>query len=74
VVQSKLITKSQTVPFNYRMRQTSGSWKIIDIYLNGYVSQVATQRSDFGATLSAGGAKGLEKEINALSDKLMSGN
>lgn len=29
VVQSKLVTKSQTVPFNYRMRQTGGSWKIL---------------------------------------------
>ncbi|MDE1939455.1 MAG: ABC transporter substrate-binding protein, partial [Alphaproteobacteria bacterium] len=50
VVQSKLIAKDQTVPFGYRMRQSGGTWKILDIYLNGYVSQLATQRSDFGAT------------------------
>jgi phospholipid transport system substrate-binding protein len=74
VVQSKLVTKSQTVPFNYRMRQTGGSWKILDIYLNGYVSQVATQNSDFGATLTAEGPSGLVKKINALSDKLMNAN
>ena len=73
VVQSKLVTKSQTIPFNYRMRQTGGTWKILDIYLNGYVSQVATQRSDFGATLTAEGPSGLVKKINALSDKLISG-
>jgi phospholipid transport system substrate-binding protein len=71
VVQSKLITRDQTVPFGYRMRETGGSWKILDIYLNGYVSQLATQRSDFGATLTASGAKGLEKKINALTDKLL---
>jgi len=71
VVQSKLITKSQTVPFNYRLRQTGGTWKILDIYLNGYVSQVATQRSDFGATLTAEGPSGLVKKINALTDKLL---
>jgi phospholipid transport system substrate-binding protein len=73
VVQSKLITKSQTVPFNYRMRQVGGSWRIIDIYLNGYVSQVAIQRSDFGATLATGGAPALVKKITALTDKLMGG-
>ncbi|MDE2182005.1 MAG: ABC transporter substrate-binding protein [Alphaproteobacteria bacterium] len=71
VVQSKLVTKSQTVPFGYRMHLVGGTWKILDIYLNGYVSQLATQRSDFGATVQAGGAKALVKKLHALSDKLM---
>ena len=71
VVQSKLVTKDQTVPFGYRMRQTGGSWKIVDIYLNGYISQLAVQRSDFALTLAAGGASGLVKKLNALTDKLM---
>ena len=71
VVQSKLIAKAQPVPFGYRMRQTGGSWKIVDIYLNGYISQLAVQRSDFALTLAAGAAAGLVKKLNALSDKLM---
>jgi len=71
VVQSKLIAKDQTVPFGYRMRQTGGSWKIVDIYLNGYISQLAVQRSDFALTLAAGAAAGLVKKLNALTDKLM---
>jgi phospholipid transport system substrate-binding protein len=74
VVQSKLITKDQTVPFGYRMHQTGGSWKILDIYLNGYISQLAVQRSDFAFTLVASGAPGLEKKLNDLSDKLIRGN
>ena len=74
VVLSKLITKDQTVPFGYRMRPTGESWKIIDIYLNGSISQLAVQRSDFAFTLVAGGAPALVKKLNALSDKLMSGN
>ena len=40
-----------TIPFNYRMHQVDGSWKIEDIYLNGNISQMAQKRSDFGATL-----------------------
>jgi phospholipid transport system substrate-binding protein len=71
VVTSKLITKSETIPFNYLMRKTGPSWKVIDIYLNGYVSQMAKQRSDFGATVQSGGAAALEKKLNALTDKLM---
>jgi phospholipid transport system substrate-binding protein len=71
VVTSKLIAGSDTIPFNYRMRQVGASWKVIDIFLNGYVSQIAKQRSDFGATVNAGGAAALEKKINALADGLM---
>ena len=48
-----------------------GSWKIIDVYLNGSISELATRRSDFGATVSSGGAPALIKKINDLSDGLM---
>lgn len=71
VVMSKLVTKDQTIPFNYLMRQSGTSWKVINIYLNGYVDQMAKQRSDFGATVTAGGAPALIKKLDALSDKLM---
>jgi len=71
VVMSKLVTSGQTVPFNYRMRQSSGTWKVIDIYLNGFVSELATRRSDFGSTLSSGGAQALVKKINDLADNAM---
>jgi phospholipid transport system substrate-binding protein len=71
VVMSKLITGGQTIPFNYRMRQSGGTWKVIDVYLNGFVSELATKRSDYGSTLSNGGAPALVKKLNALADGLM---
>lgn len=71
IVQSKLITAKQTIPFGYRMRQVGGSWKILDIYLNGVISQLATQRSDFAATVTSGGAAALTKQLNANADKLL---
>ena len=71
IVTSKLVAGSDTVPFNYRMRQSGTNWKIIDIFLNGYVSQIAKQRSDFGATVQSGGAAALEKKLNALADGLL---
>jgi phospholipid transport system substrate-binding protein len=70
VVQSKLVTGSETIPFNYRMRNTGGSWKIVDVYLNGTISQLATRRSDFAST-AAGGAPALIKKINEISDQQM---
>lgn len=71
MVATKLVTKDETIPFNYRMRQVGANWKVIDIFLNGYVSQIAKQRSDFGATIQSGGAPALVKKLDALSDKLM---
>jgi len=57
------------IPFNYRMHQVDGSWKLVDIYLNGIISQLAQKRSDFGATLQATGPQGLAKKINELADQ-----
>jgi phospholipid transport system substrate-binding protein len=71
VVMSKLITGGQTIPFNYRMRQSGGTWKVVDVYLNGFVSELATKRSDYGSTLSNGGAPALTKKLNALADGMM---
>ncbi|MES2292397.1 MAG: ABC transporter substrate-binding protein [Pseudomonadota bacterium] len=59
------------IPFNYRLHEAGGSWKIVDIYLNGNISQLAQKRSDFGATLQSGGPQGLAKKINALADQAL---
>ena len=69
LVKSTLKAGTDTIAFNYRMHQVGGAWKIEDIYLNGNISQMAQQRSDFTATFSAGGASGLAKKLNALADK-----
>lgn len=75
IVSSKMtVAGQQPIPFVYRMRKTAdGEWKIIDIFLNGYVSEVATRRSDFASTLKSGGAKALTEKLNAISDSELSG-
>lgn len=74
-VQSTLVPKAdKPVPFIYRMRETGGDWKAIDIYLNGYVSELATRRSDFASTLDSGGAAALVKKLNLLADDALAGN
>lgn len=59
------------IPFNYRVHEVGGAWKIVDVYLNGNISQLAQKRSDFGATLKAGGPQGLAKKIDALADQTL---
>lgn len=74
IVSSQLITAKMKVAFGYRMRQVDGSWKVLDIYLNGVISQLATQRSDFSAILAKkNGATALAHSLNAKADKLLSG-
>jgi phospholipid transport system substrate-binding protein len=64
-------TSGDAIPFNYRVHDAGGSWKIVDIYLNGNISQLAQKRSDFGATLQSSGPQGLAKKINALADQTL---
>jgi phospholipid transport system substrate-binding protein len=71
LVMSKLVTKDKTFLFNYRMRQVGGDWRIIDIFLEGFLSQMAQQRSMLGATLTAGGVPALVKKLDTKSDELM---
>ena len=71
LVKSALKSGADTIPFNYRMHDVGGSWKIEDIYLNGNISQMAQRRSDFSATFAQSGAAGLTKKINALSDQML---
>jgi phospholipid transport system substrate-binding protein len=74
IVQTTLVPPGQKpVPLIYRMRDTTGSWKVIDVFLNGYVSELATRRSDFAATLTRGGATALIAKINQLTDSLLNG-
>jgi phospholipid transport system substrate-binding protein len=74
IVETKLIgADGKTIPFNYRMHMVDGKWKILDIYLNGYVSQIALRRSDFASTVASAGAPGLVKRINDLVDKQLAG-
>ena len=71
-VKSAMKTDKETIAFNYRTHQVGSEWKITDVYLAGNISQMAQKRSDFAGTLASGGASGLAKRINALTDQMLS--
>ncbi len=72
IVRTKLLRpKEEPVTLNYLMRSAGDSWKIVDIYLSGTISELATQRSEFGAILKAGGATALIASLQQQIDKLM---
>jgi phospholipid transport system substrate-binding protein len=71
IVQSRLVPKNHApVNLMYRMRQSGGSWKIVDVYYDG-VSQLTTRRSDFAGPVAAGGAKALLAHLEQTSAKLL---
>nr|WP_306415891.1 ABC transporter substrate-binding protein [Acetobacter estunensis] len=57
---------------DYILRQENGAWKIVDVLLDGHISQAAAQRSDFGSTLTSGGVDGLitvlEQKVKTFSE------
>jgi len=71
IVETKIIkSKGDTVSLNYRMRQNAGSWQIADVYLDGTISQLATQRSEFHSVLQRDGVDGLIIALNRKVDLL----
>lgn len=71
IVQCKLTPPhDKPVALVYRMRQTAEGWKIIDVYYDG-ISQLTTRRSDFAEPVASGGADGLLKHLDALTEKLL---
>jgi len=71
LVQTQIIPASGApTGIGYRMRESGGSWKVIDV-LYGAISQLTTRRSDFAASLAKGGPDALLAHLNALVDKDM---
>jgi phospholipid transport system substrate-binding protein len=68
IVDTKIVRAGQQpVTINYMMRQHQGIWQISDVYLDGTISQLATQRSEFHSILARQGVDGL---ISTLAHKV----
>jgi len=74
LVKTQLISTGAPTTLAYRMRQSGGGWKVIDVYYNGAVSSLLGQRSEYAATLKSGGAPALTKKLNARADELLRGS
>jgi phospholipid transport system substrate-binding protein len=71
LVRTQIISTGSPTTLAYRMRQSGGGWRVIDIYYNGSVSSLQGQRSEYAATLKAGGAPALAKKLNARAEELL---
>jgi len=73
LVSTELVRPSdQPVALNYLVRQTDGQWKVVDIFLTGTISELATRRSEFSSVLARNGYEGLKNLLEAKAMQLAS--
>ncbi len=71
LVYSQVVTPDEEpIAINYRMRPDGESWRIIDVYLNGTVSELALRRSEYAAVLQR---DGFEKLVASIDEKIAAG-
>jgi phospholipid transport system substrate-binding protein len=56
---------------NYALHDNDTAWEVRDVYLAGTISELATRRSDFAATLRSGGIEALIARLNKKADDLL---
>ncbi len=70
IVKTKLLQPGgRTVTINYLVR----GGRVIDVYLNGTISDLATRRDEFASIISSGGADGLIKKLRERTRTLLGG-
>jgi phospholipid transport system substrate-binding protein len=74
IVETRLIkSDGDKVALNYLMRQGAAGWQVIDVYLSGTISELATRRSEFAGVLQTSGADGLIKLLEDRTAALRTG-
>ena len=74
LVKTKVISPgSNDVELTYRLQKTSGAWRIIDVYLNGTVSELALRRADYSSVLQRDGFDALVTTVRGKIADLAAG-
>jgi len=68
LVRTRLLAGSgEVVQLNYRLRPVDARWKIVDVYLNGTVSELALRRSEYSSLIKR---EGFDSLLVALNEKI----
>lgn len=66
LVRNRLIkSDGEAVAIDYLLRDFDGRWRIVDVFLDGSISEIATKRSEYTSILEQDGFDGLLARINA---------
>jgi phospholipid transport system substrate-binding protein len=70
IVRTRLVPSTGVpIRLDYLMRGSGDDWKVVDVYLVGAISELATRRSEFLAILRSGGAPGLVEQLREQADR-----
>lgn len=73
MVQTRIVNSDGAATrLDYRMHPNQGVWQILDVYLEGTISQLAVHRSEFHSILERQGVEGLVIALNRKADLLSS--
>lgn len=62
-----VVPDGEDVQLNYRVIERDGTWRIIDVYLNGTVSELALRRSEYSSALKR---EGFDSLMASIEDKI----
>ena len=73
-----LVVKTQLVPsgddpveLDYLMRGSGNDWHVVDVFLSGSISELATRRSEFSAVLQSDGPDALIAKLKQRGDLIL---
>jgi phospholipid transport system substrate-binding protein len=75
MVKTQIIqSNGKPVAINYLMRKSGADWRVVDVYLDGTISELASRRAEFTTILKSGGPDALIASLKKQGDKLLSGS
>ena len=66
-------SNGKVVSLNYLVRHGGAEWKVVDVFLDGTISELASRRAEFTAILKSGGPDALISSLRQQGDKLLAG-
>lgn len=75
LVRNRLITGAgEAISIDYLLGDFDGRWRIVDVFLEGTISEIATKRSEYGGILKRDGFDGLLARIAEKTAELAAEN
>ncbi len=75
MVQSRIVKRNgDGVRIDYLMQSTNNAWRIVDVFLKGAISELATRRSEYVSVINRRGYDGLIDAIEAQTRKIADGS
>lgn len=74
IVETRLVLKNdKPVALDYLLRQSPRGWKIVDVYLDGSISELARRRDEFASIMRNHGIDGLIALLKKKNEELAGG-